>query len=64
MNAREFYDLVVRMREAQKLSAMSLDIDDLRGAWMLEDEVDAEIDRVTKILQRDEHRNNEHTYSR
>lgn len=52
MNARQFFDLVAKMREAQKRSAVSLDIDDLRGAWMLEDEIDAEIARVNEVLAR------------
>lgn len=50
MSAREFYELVVRMRAAQKLAATSLKMEDMHLAWEYEDKVDAEIDRVETIL--------------
>lgn len=50
MNAREFYELVVRMRAAQKLAAVTVKYEDIQLAFDYEDKVDAEIDRVAQIL--------------
>lgn len=50
MNAREFYELVVRMRAAQKLAGTTIKYEDIQLAFDYEKKVDAEIDRVTKIL--------------
>lgn len=50
MNAREFYELVVRMRAAQKLAGMTVKYEDIQLAYDYEKKVDAEIDRVTQIL--------------
>lgn len=50
MNAREFYELVVRMRAAQKLAGMTVKYEDIQLAYDYEKKVDAEIDRVTRIL--------------
>ena len=50
MNAREFYELVVRMRAAQKLAGMTVKYEDIQLAFDYEKKVDAEIDRVTRIL--------------
>ena len=50
MKPREFYELVVRMRAAQRLSATSLKLEDMYLAWEYEKKVDAEIDRVESIL--------------
>ena len=49
MNAREFYELVVRMRAAQKLAGMTVKYEDIQLAYDYEKKVDAEIDRVTRI---------------
>lgn len=51
MNAREFYELVVRMRAAQKLAGVTVEYEDIQLAFDYEKKVDAEIDRVTEILQ-------------
>lgn len=51
MNAREFYELVVRMRAAQKRAATTLKYEEIEQAFQLERVVDNEIERVTKILQ-------------
>ena len=65
MNARQFYDLVVEMRKAQKRAGVTFDYEDIRKMWAIEIAIDAEIERVTKILrQRDEQlrqQNNQHT---
>ena len=50
MKPREFYELVVRMRAAQKLAATSLKYEDMQLAFDYEAKVDAEIDRVQAIL--------------
>lgn len=50
MKPREFYELVVRMRAAQRLAATSLKVEDMHLAWEYENKVDAEIDRVETIL--------------
>lgn len=50
MNAREFYELVVRMRAAQKLAGTTIRYEDIQLAFDYEKKVDAEIERVTKIL--------------
>jgi hypothetical protein len=50
MSAREFYELVVRMRAAQKLAGMTVNYEDIQLAYDYEKKVDAEIDRVTRIL--------------
>lgn len=50
MNARQFYDLVVELRKAQKIAATTLKYEEIERAFQLERVVDAEIERVTKIL--------------
>lgn len=50
MNAREFYELVVRMRAAQKLAGVTVKYEDIQLAFDYENKVDEEIDRVAKIL--------------
>jgi hypothetical protein len=50
MKAREFYDLVVSMRKAQRVYFKTRKTNDLIESKRLEGLVDAEIDRVTKIL--------------
>lgn len=64
MNARQFYDLVVAMREAQKKSATTLKYEEIERAFALEEAIDKEIERVTRILnQRNDeyqHRNIQH----
>lgn len=50
MSAREFYELVVRMRAAQKLAGMTVKYEDIQLTFDYEKKVDAEIDRVTRIL--------------
>ena len=65
MNARQFYDLVVELRKAQKQAAVTLKYEEIERAFYLEGLVDNEIERVTEILrQRDEQlrqQNNQHT---
>ena len=65
MNARQFYDLVVELRKAQKIAATTLKYEEIERAFELERVVDNEIERVTEILrQRDEQlrqQNNQHT---
>ena len=65
MNARQFYDLVVEMRKAQKQAATTLKYEEIERVFYLEGLVDKEIERVTEILrQRDEQlrqQNNQHT---
>ena len=51
MSAREFYELVVRMRAAQKQAATTLKYEEIERVAQLERVVDNEIERVTKILQ-------------
>lgn len=50
MNARQFYDLVVRMRQKQKDYFCSRTSSDLRLSKELERQVDAEIERVQKLI--------------
>lgn len=50
MNARQFYDLVVELRKAQKIAATTLKYEEIERAFQLERVVDDEIERVTKIL--------------
>lgn len=50
MNARQFYDLVVAMREAQKKAATTLKYEEIQRAFTLEEAIDKEIERVTRIL--------------
>ena len=55
MNARQFYDLVVDLRKAQKQAAVTFKYEEIERAFYLEGLVDNEIERVTEILrQRDE----------
>lgn len=51
MNAKQFYDLVVELRKAQKQAATTLKYEEIERVFQLERVVDAEIERVTKILQ-------------
>ena len=51
MNARQFYDLVVELRRAQKNAATTLKYEEIERVAQLERVVDNEIERVTKILQ-------------
>lgn len=51
MNAREFYNLVVKMRKAQRDYFRTRSIRPLNESKRLEAQVDAEIERVTKIEQ-------------
>jgi hypothetical protein len=51
MNARQFYDLVVELRKAQKIAATTLKYEEIERAFELERVVDNEIERVTRILQ-------------
>ena len=55
MNARQFYDLVVELRKAQKIAATTFKYEEIERVFQLERIVDNEIERVTKIL---EQRNN------
>lgn len=50
MNARQFYDLVVELRKAQKKAATTLKYEEIERAFQLERVVDNEIERVTNIL--------------
>ena len=50
MNARQFYDLVVELRKAQKQAAVTLKYEEIERVFYLERLVDNEIERVTKIL--------------
>jgi hypothetical protein len=50
MNARQFYDLVVELRKAQKIAATTLKYEEIERAFQLERVVDNEIERVTNIL--------------
>ncbi len=49
MNAKEFFDLVVRMREAQKNYFKTRSQGFLNESKKLESEVDNEINRVNKV---------------
>ena len=51
MNARQFYDLVVELRKAQKIAATTLKYEEIERVAQLERVVDNEIERVTKILE-------------
>ena len=51
MKPREFFDLVSSMRAAQMNFWNSRSVDDLKESKELEEKVDAEIDRVNKILE-------------
>ena len=59
MNARQFYDLVVAMREAQKNAGTTLNYEDIQRTFALEEAIDKEIERVTLILNQ---RNDEHQH--
>ena len=65
MNARQFYDLVVDLRKAQKQAAVTLKSEEIERVFELEGLVDKEIERVTEILkQRDDQlrqQNDQHT---
>lgn len=50
MNARQFYELVVNMRHAQREYFRTKNTKWLQDAKILESRVDAEIERVTAIL--------------
>ena len=50
MNARQFYDLVVDLRKAQKQAAVTLKYEEIERVFELERVVDNEIERVTRIL--------------
>lgn len=50
MNARQFYDLVVELRKAQKKAATTLKYEEIERVFQLERGVDNEIERVTEIL--------------
>lgn len=50
MKPREFYELVVKMRQAQKEYFKTRTTANLIKSKQIEAAVDAEIDRVTKIL--------------
>lgn len=51
MNAREFFYLVANMRSAQKRYFETRDRDVFRACRKLENEVDAEINRVKAIIE-------------
>ena len=59
MNARQFYDLVVELRKAQKNAGTTLDYEDIQRTFALEEAIDKEIERVTLILNQ---RNDEHQH--
>lgn len=50
MNARQFYDKVVAMRDAQRRYFETRDKETLAEAKRLEKEIDTEIARVTLLL--------------
>lgn len=52
MKAKEFFNLVSRMREAQKEYFKTRSSLDLRQAKTLEKEIDAEIERVNALAPR------------
>ena len=66
MNARQFYDLVVELRKAQKQAATTLKYEEIERVFYLEGLVDKEIERVTTILnqrnnnEQHQHRNEQH----
>ena len=49
MNSKEFYEKVVKMRAAQKAYFKTRSTASLNESKKLEREIDAEIERVTKI---------------
>lgn len=49
MNPRQFYDLIVELRKAQKIAATTLKYEEIERAFELERVVDNEIERVTNI---------------
>ena len=51
MKPREFFDLVSSMRAAQRDFLKNRSVEDLKESKELEEKVDAEIDRVNKILE-------------
>lgn len=51
MTARQFYDLIVELRKAQKRAATTLKYEEIERVFQLERVVDNEIERVTKILE-------------
>lgn len=51
MNARQFFNLVSRLREAQKRYFKTRSSADLQSSKQLEKEVDEEIRRVNDIIQ-------------
>lgn len=51
MNARQFFNLVSRLREAQKRYFKTRSSADLQSSKQLEKELDAEIERVNTIIQ-------------
>lgn len=52
MNAKEFYDTVVKMRKAQRDYFRTRSIRPLNESKRLEAQVDAEIERVEEALKR------------
>ncbi|MBO5018132.1 MAG: hypothetical protein J6J71_03220 [Prevotella sp.] len=52
MKAREFYNLVVKMRKAQRDYFRTRSIRPLNESKRLEAQVDAEIERVEEVLKR------------
>lgn len=52
MTAREFYNLVVKMRKAQRDYFRTRSIRPLNESKRLEAQVDAEIERVEEVLKR------------
>lgn len=54
MNAREFFYKVSEMRDTQKRYFETRDRATFRAARALENEIDSEIRRVKKILEREE----------
>ena len=51
MDARQFFNLVSRLREAQKRYFKTRSSIDLQSSKQLENEIDAEIERVNTIIQ-------------
>lgn len=51
MDARQFFNLVSRLREAQKRYFKTRSSIDLQSSKQLEKEIDAEIERVNTIIQ-------------
>lgn len=51
MDARQFFNLVSRLREAQKRYFKTRSSIDLQSSKQLEKELDAEIERVNTIIQ-------------